>query len=223
MKPSVSVIMAAYDAAGFVGAALESVVAQDWQPLEVVVVDDGSTDGTGDVVAAFPQVRCLRQENRGPAAARNAALAASTGALVAVLDSDDLMPPGRIRLQAEHLLAHPDLGAVLGRQEWIGAPDTLPRDVVYGEPNGIPVGGSAMFRREVLDLLGGYDASFGRGEDTDVLIRMRERGIGYEVLPHVVLIRRWRETSLTGGQSIHDGLLRSLRGKLERERGEVVP
>jgi glycosyltransferase involved in cell wall biosynthesis len=217
-RPLVSVVMAAYNAAEHIGAALESVLAQDWKPLEVVVVDDGSTDATGEIARSFPQVRYLGQANQGAAVARNAAFAASAGALVAVFDSDDLMPPGRIRLQAEHLLARPELGAVLGRQQWLGAPDTLPRDPVYGDPNGIPVGGAAMFRREVLEELGGYDASFARGEDTDLLIRMRGRGIPYEVLPEVVLIRRWRETSLTGGRSIHDGLLRSLQAKLERER-----
>jgi glycosyltransferase involved in cell wall biosynthesis len=214
----VSVIMAAYNAAAHVGEALQSVLAQDWQPLEVVVVDDGSTDRTGEIVRSYRDVIYVRQENAGPAAARNRAFAESHGALVAVLDSDDLMAPDRIRRQAEYLDAHPDVGAVLGRQEWIGAPDSLPRDSVYGDPNGIPVGGAAMFRRSVLERLGGYDATFVQGEDTDLLIRMRQLGIPHEVLPDVVLIRRYSPTSLTGGRSLHDNLLRSLRGKVDRDR-----
>lgn len=217
-RPLVSVVIAAYNAEAHLAEALESVAAQDYEPIETVVVDDGSTDRTREVVASFPAVRYLFQENRGPAAARNAALAASAGELVAVLDSDDLMAAGRICRQAEHLLAHPELGAVLGRQEWLDAPEWLPRDTVFGDPNGIPVGGAAMFRRTVLDDLGGYDATFRRGEDTDLLIRMRERGIPYEILPVVVLIRRYREDSLTGGRSIHTPLLRSLRAKLDRQQ-----
>lgn len=216
--PLVSVIMAAYNAEEHVGPALESILSQEYEPLEVVVVDDGSTDGTGEVVRSFPDVRYVRQENSGPAAARNRAFVESRGELVAVLDSDDLMAPGRLRKQAEHLRAHPEVGAVLGRQEWIGAPDWLPRDPVYGDPNGIPVGGAAMFRRSVLERLGGYDASFVQGEDTDLLIRMRELGIPHEILGDIVLIRRYRETSLTGGRSVHDNLLRSLRGKLDRSQ-----
>ena len=216
-RPLVSVIMAAYEAEEHVGDALRSVVDQDWRPLEVVVVDDGSTDRTAEIASSFPHVRCLRQENHGVSAARNTAFAASRGSLVAVLDSDDLMAPGRLTLQAEYLLAHARVGAVLGRQEWLNAPGWLPRDAVYGDPNGIPVGGAAMFRREVLEELGGYDASLERGEDTDLLIRMRERGIEHEILPDVVLVRRFRGGSLTGGRAVHDSLLRSLRAKLERE------
>lgn len=216
-RPLVSVVVAAYDAEEHVGEALRSVLEQDWRPLEIVVVDDGSTDRTAEIAASFPHVRCLQQENRGPAAARNTAFAASRGTLVAVLDSDDLMAPGRLTRQAEHLLAHPEVGAVLGRQEWMNAPDWLPRDAVYGDLNGIPVGGAAMFRRDVLEAMGGYDSTFGRGEDTDLLIRMREHGIAHDILPDVVLVRRYREGSLTGGRSIHYPLLRSLRAKMERE------
>jgi glycosyltransferase involved in cell wall biosynthesis len=222
-SPLVSVVMAAYNAAEFIGAALESIYAQDYEPLEIVVVDDGSTDGTKEIVGSFPDVRYLQQENAGPAAARNRAFAEARGDFVAVLDSDDLMAPGRIKRQAAFLSAHSDVGAVLGRQEWIDAPDSLPRDAVYGDPNGIPVGGAAMFRRSVLERLGGYDATFVQGEDTDLLIRMRELGIRHEILPEVVLIRRYRPTSLTGGRSLHDNLLRSLRGKLDRERDEEPP
>jgi GT2 family glycosyltransferase len=123
-------------------------------------------------------------------------------------------------VQAEYLLEHPEVGAVLGRQEWLNPPPWLPRDTVYGDLDGIPVGGAAMFRRSVLELLGGYDVSFSHGEDTDLLIRMRERGIPYVVLPDVVLFRRFREASLTGGQSFHNPLLRSLRAKLEREQAQ---
>jgi glycosyltransferase involved in cell wall biosynthesis len=222
-SPLVSVVMAAYNADEFIGAALESIYAQDYEPLEVVVVDDGSTDRTREVVGSFPGVRYVHQENSGPAAARNRAFAEARGELVAVLDSDDLMAPGRIKSQAAYLSAHSDVGAVLGRQEWIDAPDSLPRDSVYGDPNGIPVGGAAMFRRSVLERLGGYDASFIQGEDTDLLIRMRELGLRHEILPEVVLIRRWSPASLTGGRSVHDNLLRSLRGKLDRGRDAEPP
>ena len=222
-RPLVSVVMAAYNAEEHVGAALESVLAQDYEPLEVVVVDDGSTDRTGEIVRSFPDVRHLWQENAGPAAARNRAFAEASGELVAVLDSDDLMADGRIDRQAAYLAEHPDVGAVLGRQEWIGAPDWLPRDAVYGDPNGIPVGGAAMFRRHVFEQLGGYDATFVQGEDTDLLIRMRELGIEHAVLPEVVLVRRYRPESITGGRSLHDNLLRSLRGKLDRTRAAEEP
>ncbi len=217
-RPLVSVIMAAYNAEEHIREALESVLAQDWQPLEIIVTDDGSNDRTGEIVRSFPTVRCLRQENAGAAAARNAALTAARGELIAVFDSDDVMPQQRLRVQAEYLLAHHETAAVLGRQEWLNPPDWLPRDAVYGDLNGIPVGGAAMFRGAVIRELGGYDTTFTNGEDTDLLIRLRERGYDYVVLPNVMLYRRFRETSLTGGDPHHSSLLRSLRAKLEREQ-----
>jgi glycosyltransferase involved in cell wall biosynthesis len=209
--------MAAFNAAEHIGAALESVLAQDWRPLEVVVVDDGSTDGTAEAVRSFPDVVYLRQENQGPAAARNAAAAASRGAFVANLDSDDLLPPTRVSLQATYLLEHPEAGAVFGRQEWLNAPSWMARDSVYGDIDGIPLS-SVMFRREVFVELGGYDSAFEPSEDMDLVVRMRERGIAYAVLPEIVLYRRYDESSLTGGRAPREPLLRSLQAKLERAR-----
>jgi glycosyltransferase involved in cell wall biosynthesis len=217
-SPLVSVIMAAYNSEAHIRDALETVVAQDWSPLEVVVVDDGSQDATPEIIQSFPSVRYIRQDNAGPSAARNAALAAAQGELIAVFDSDDLMATGRLRAQAEYLVSNPEVGAVLGRQEWINPPEWLPRDAVYGDLDGIPVGGAAMFRAGVIRELGGYDTSFTHGEDTDLLIRMRERGIPYVVLPEVVLHRRFREGSLTAQQPDQTSLLKSLRAKLGRDQ-----
>jgi glycosyltransferase involved in cell wall biosynthesis len=214
--PLVSVIMAAYNAAEHIGEALESVLAQDWHPLEVVVVDDGSTDDTAAIVRRYPDVVYVRQDNQGPSAARNAAAERSSGEFVANFDSDDLLPPTRIGAQARHLLAHPEVGAVFGRQEWLNAPEWMARDSVYGDVDGIPLS-SVMFRRDVFFELGGYDTSFVHGEDMDLLVRMRERGIEYQVVPEIVLYRRYHPSSLTGGNAPHEPLLRSLRAKLARQ------
>lgn len=213
----VSVIIPAYNAGGYLREALESVFAQDWPSFEVIVVDDGSVDDTAEVARAFGDVRYIHQENAGASAARNTALAASRGAFVANFDADDVLPPTRLRLQATYLLEHPNVGCVLGRQEWIDPPEWFTRDAVYGDLDGIPLS-SAMFRREVLAALGGYDTAFNVGEDTDVLIRMRERAIDYVVLPDVVLYRRYHEGSLTTERSPHAQLIQSLRGKLDRQR-----
>jgi glycosyltransferase involved in cell wall biosynthesis len=216
-RPLVTVIMAAYNAEEYVGATLESVLAQTWQPLEVVVVDDGSTDRTGEIVQSFADVRYTRQENAGPSSARNAAAAQARGVFLANCDSDDLLPPTRVEVQALHLLAHPEIGCVFGRQEWLNPPPWLGRDPVYGDLDGIPLS-SAMFRREVFEELGGYDGRFEPSEDMDLVIRMRERGIPYAVLPEIVLHRRYHETSLTGARVPQQPLLQSLRAKLDRTR-----
>ena len=216
--PLVSVIMAAYNSEQYVGAALESVLAQDWEPFEVVVVDDGSVDRTGEIVSAFPEVRYVRQDNAGPAAARNAAFEHSRGEFVANFDSDDLLPPSRLRVQATYLIEHPEVGCVLGRQEWLNAQPWMARDAIYGDIDGVPLS-SAMVRRGVLQELGGYDSAFEPSEDTDLLIRMRAAGVEQVVLPEIVLYRRFHDSSLTGGRPPQQPVLRSLRAKLDRERG----
>ena len=153
-SPLVSVIVPAYNAAAYLREALESVFAQDWRPFEVIVVDDASEDETPAIARSFDGVRYIRQEHGGAAAARNTALEVSEGAFVANFDADDLLPPNRLSVQARYLIEHPNVGCVLGRQEWMNPPEWFTRDPVYGDLDGIPLS-SAMFRREVLHDLGG--------------------------------------------------------------------
>ena len=216
MNPLVSVMIGAYNAAPYLGEAIESALGQDYEPIELIVVDDGSTDGTADVARSFAQTKLIQQENKGPSAARNTAVERSSGQFVANFDSDDLLPTTRVGDQARYLIAHPKVGAVFGRQEWMNPPEWMARDSVYGDVDGIPLS-SVMFRRDVFFELGGYDTSFVHGEDMDLLVRMRERGIGYEVIPEIVLYRRYEASSLTGGRAPHEPLLRSLRAKLARQ------
>ena len=209
--------MAVYNAERFLSQALESVFAQDYDPFEVVLVDDGSEDSTAEIAQRFPLVY-VRQENQGPAAARNTALERARGEFVAVFDGDDLMPPNRLIVQAGYLAQHPDVSVVLGRQEWIDPPPWLTRDPVYGELDGIPLP-SAVFRRSALDEVGGFDPSFRTSEDMDLLIRLKERGHEIVVLPDLVLYRRFHGQNLTHVDArARDPILRSLKAKLDRER-----
>jgi len=215
--PSVSAIIPVYNGEQFLATALESVLAQDYVPFEIVVCDDGSTDSTPELLASYPTLTVVRQENLGAAAARNAAVAASAGELVAFFDADDEWPANRLTLQARYLVEHPEAGCVLGRQEWLNPPPWLTRDARFGDLDGIPLL-SAMIRRSVFDELGGFDPTFRVAEDTDLLIRMRERGIDIAILPEIILYRRFHGANLTAERSSPSALVRSLRQKLERER-----
>jgi glycosyltransferase involved in cell wall biosynthesis len=216
-RPLVSVIVAAFQAEAFLEDAIASILAQDYTPFEVVVCDDGSTDRTPEILAAHPELHTIRQTNAGPAAARNAAIAASSGELLAIFDADDLWPPTRLTLEAEYLAAHPDVGCVLGRQEWINPPPWFTRDPVYGDLDGIPLV-SAMVRRSAFEAVDGFDESFVHSEDMDLMFRLREQGIPIEILPEVVVFRRFHGDNLTLSAPATSPLLRSLRQKLERER-----
>ena len=136
--PLVSVVVPVYNVAAFLREALHSLVAQDYEPFEVVVIDDGSTDGSGAIARSYPGVRYLRQENQGPAAARNAGIAAARGEIVAFADADDVQLPTRLSVQVGYLIEHPEISATLGRQVWITPPPGAVPDVVWGDLDGIP-------------------------------------------------------------------------------------
>jgi glycosyltransferase involved in cell wall biosynthesis len=216
--PLVSIVVPAHNAERFLREALESLFALDYEPFEVIVVDDGSTDGSVAVANTFPGLRVIEQENRGPAAARNAGLAVAGGEFLAIHDADDFVPPSKLTTQVTHLLEHPQVGCVLGRQRWIDPPATLTRDPIYGELDGIPLP-SAVFRTSVLRELGGYDESYRTHENMDLLFRMRELGYEVAVVPEIVLFRRYHGDNLSfSPMPEKDPRLRSLKAKLDRSR-----
>jgi glycosyltransferase involved in cell wall biosynthesis len=115
-KPRISVIAPAHNAAAFFPAWIESIRGQCYESLEVLLVDDGSSDNLAELAeaSANPPIRYLRQDQRGPAAARNAALRAATGEMIAFLDLDDLWAPGHLLRCAEALERRPDAGIAQG-------------------------------------------------------------------------------------------------------------
>jgi glycosyltransferase involved in cell wall biosynthesis len=218
--PRVTVVAAAYNGEAYLREALESIFAQDFDSFEVVFVDDGSTDGTAGIARSFP-VRYVHQENQGLPSARNAGLRLARAELVAFADDDDLLPPTKLSVQVRYLDEHPEIGCVLGRQEWIVEdgvePPELVRDPIFGELGGIQLV-SAMFRRTVLNRLGGFDPTYLYAEDRDLFIRMRELGIEIGVLPDVVLHKRLHGSNMTMNKPESHPILRSLKEKLDRER-----
>jgi glycosyltransferase involved in cell wall biosynthesis len=218
--PVVTILVPVYNGALYVREALDSALAQDFDGVEVIVVDDGSTDDTAAIVEATPGVRLLRQENRGPAAARNAGLEVARGEFIAFLDADDRIPPTKLRSQVGYLQAHADVGCVLGRHEWIdGAPETLAADPLHGEEGGIQLV-TAVIRKALLDEVGGFDESFRISEDRDLLIRLREHGATMVVLDDVVLAKRWHDASTTTTRDRPSDIARSLKAKLDRQRAQ---
>jgi glycosyltransferase involved in cell wall biosynthesis len=223
-SPLVSVLIPVHNGERFLAAALESLLAQDYRPFEAIVIDDGSEDGTADIARSFPEIRYLKQANSGVATARNAGLAVANGELVAFLDHDDVWPQNKLTIQVGHLLAHPSVGCVLGRQKLFFEPGVAPpawlrRDPVYGDLGGIDFV-SAVIRTEILRAVGGFDPAFRTGEDRDLLIRLRERGVEIAVVPEVVLHRRLHGSNLTY-QSDRAGhsLLQSLKSRIDRSKG----
>jgi glycosyltransferase involved in cell wall biosynthesis len=214
--PLVSVVMPVYNAESFVREALDSVLTQEYEPLEVIAVDDCSTDGSAAIVQSYPDVTYLQQEsNSGASEARNTGIAIARGEFIAFVDADDIVPPTKLAVQVGHLLEHPELACVLGRQHWLNPPPGLARDVVWGDLDGIPIL-SAVFRTSVLRELGAFDED--KGGDLDMLVRLRAAGFAFEVLPEIVLHRRYHGSNLVAGRGLTPLPAISLWEKLARER-----
>lgn len=185
---TVSVIIPCYNQARFLKEAINSVLAQRYPDCEIIVVDDGSTDDTREVAAAFDGVICLRQHNQGLALARNAGFHHSHGACVVFLDADDRLLPNALQAGAGFLDAHPDNVFVYGSYAYIdengqrlpGSPPCRPAGDDYTAllrgRNFIAMIATVMFRRTTLEQVGGFDKSFPGCEDYELLLRCVRHG-----------------------------------------------
>jgi glycosyltransferase involved in cell wall biosynthesis len=196
--PLVSVVIPVYNGARFLDAALASVFAQTHRPIEVIVVDDGSTDETPAVLARWPEVQVIRQANAGVATARNVGIAHARGALVALQDHDDLWPPDNLALKVQHLAEHPEHGVVVAwvqsflepgvqRPAWIDE-----RRLTEPRPGGV---GNFVVRREVFMRVGPFKAH--DPTDADWSMRAREAGVEVGVIDKTLLFRRVHDQNLT--------------------------
>lgn len=184
--PLVSVVIPCYNHAHFLGEAIESVLRQTYRPVEVIVVDDGSTDATPEVAARYSTVRYVRQENSGLSAARNTGIRESKGKYLLFLDADDRLLPTALEAGVQHFRSHPECGFVFGSFRRIASDgSTLER---AGAPpnasdpyramlrrNYISMHATVMYRREALTAVQGFDTSLAACEDYDLYLRMTRR------------------------------------------------
>jgi glycosyltransferase involved in cell wall biosynthesis len=190
-----SVMIGAYDAAPYLGEAIESVLAQDYEPIELIVVDDGSTDGTAEVARSFPQVKVIQQENGGNGAARNRAVENASGELYAFLDADDRFTLGKLRLQKGALDADPGLDMVFGHvREFLSPELDEETRASLRPPAAEPMPWTApnlmLIRRESFQRVGPFTTAVRVGVTVDWFARAAEAGLRYAILPEVVLERR---------------------------------
>jgi glycosyltransferase involved in cell wall biosynthesis len=109
----VSVIVPVYNGENYLSETLDSIFAQDYEPFEVIVIDDGSTDGSADIVQSYSNVRYIHQSNQGVPVARNTGLTAAQGEFIAFSDQDDLWKPNKLRVQTGYLLQYTEVQYVL--------------------------------------------------------------------------------------------------------------
>jgi glycosyltransferase involved in cell wall biosynthesis len=200
-RPLVSVIVPVYNGGRYIRAALQSIFQQDYYPLEVIVVNDGSTDNTAAIVKAFSDVTYVSREHQGVAAARNAGIEQAHGDFISFLDSDDLWTPQKTSLQMTYLHTYQHVDCAIGhcryfKEPGVTTPDWLPQK--YFEDNSIGYNlGALLARRVVFKKIGLFNPRLWSGEDMDWFIRLRDGGIIMETLPDVLLVRRFHDRNMT--------------------------
>ena len=224
-QPLVSVIIPVYNGARFLRAAIESVFAQTYRPIEVIVVDDGSADDSGVIAQSFPEVRYIRQENQGVAAARNNAIEAAQGEFFAFLDQDDLWTPEKLRIQIEHLLNNPELGYTLTHQQFFLEPGTtLPpwfRKELLASVHTGWVLGTVVVRRSAFEQVGYFATGYSAANDSDWFFRAKAAGVPMAIIPELLLLKRIHESNDSGrAKEILSELLKVVRSSLDRQRAQ---
>ena len=226
---SVSVVIPVYNGERFAAEAIDSVLGQTRAPDEVLVVDDGSTDGTPEVLRRFDRrVTLIRQQNAGAAAARNRGIEAAKGALIAFQDADDLWVPHKLEHQIAAFTADPALDVCAALVEHFWEPGLAQREAAYRQvdhPMTKPQVGwilqTMVVRRDAFRRVGLLDESLMTCEDVDWCLRGREAGLREHVVPEVLVRRRIHGDNLT---MTHEAVVKSdlvsvFAASLKRRRG----
>jgi glycosyltransferase involved in cell wall biosynthesis len=193
-QPKVSVVIPVYNSSAYIAEAIESVLGQTYTHFEIIVVDDGSTDKTQEILDRYrAKVKCFYQENRGVSAARNVGVRNAKGELIAFLDADDVWLPGKLEKQVRFLTQHAEVPFIFGDTDLFNDSGTvisallrqkkmasqLPeKEFVVKNPfellldeNFIPTS-TGLVRRSVLMEAGGFDESLRSVEDRDLWLRI---------------------------------------------------
>lgn len=206
-----------YQAAAYIGEALDSIRSQTLRPERVIVVDDGSTDRSPEIVAARDDVELLRRPHQGIGPTIDAGLALVRSDYVAILDADDRWLPGKTALQLECLLTRPELGMVFGhaRRFVMTAAGEHPLDVMAGVYTS-----GALFRHSVIERLGPWSGAEGSHCFFSWYNRARDAGVSELLLPDIVCERRIHDSNdgILNRAEQRSAYFKSIKAALDRRR-----
>jgi glycosyltransferase involved in cell wall biosynthesis len=221
--PSVTVILIVRNGAAFIAQALESVFQSRLKPVEILVIDGGSTDGTAQIAGQFPLTRVVPQDSGGIPNAYNLGIGLAQGELIAFISHDDLWQPGKLDRQVELMRQNPELQFTVAMVEHFLEPGMAVPPGFRRELLEQPVAGFIMealvARKAVFDTVGRFDPSFKVGEDTDWFARAKDMGVAHAVLSDVVVRKRVHDAnSSLNTANINALLLRAMRNSVKRKR-----
>jgi glycosyltransferase involved in cell wall biosynthesis len=225
-QPLISCIVPVFNAQRYLPEALKSILAQTYRRTEIIVADDGSTDGTAEHVASHgSRIRYVRQPNAGPAAARNLGLSVASGEFVAFLDQDDVWHPEKLARQLDRFDARRELEISVThvRLFWVSAlraeeerfrGHRITRDL----PGYIT--GTLLARREIFESVGPFNPDLRYGDAMNWFVHAAERGAVMELLADALLYHRVHQNNLSRRESAasRNEFLHILKTTLDRRR-----
>ncbi len=223
MSVSVSVILPIYNAERYLAEAVESVFLYHFEPLELIVVDDGSTDRGAELIPAFGKnIHYVYQSNQGPSSARNTGLSMATGEIIAFIDADDIWPEGKLKTQLQLLHDLPEIDVVWGKSRYQFESEAVVHyfsetefaaDTVFNA-----FLGAALFRKRVFERVGLFDSTLRFGEDWDWLNRASELRVPILKTEDCSLIYRVHAQNMTSDKKEVDfHTVKLLKKKLDRK------
>ena len=230
MTDLISCIIPVYNGERFLREAVASILGQSHESIEVIVVDDGSTDGTAEIARSYgSRVRYVHQDNAGPAKARNHGIDLARGAFVAFLDADDRWHQEKLSRQLGRFRERPELAySVTLVQNFWEAEVAEERDRLEDHTRAQPIPGyvtdTLMVPKSWMDETGGFDDSFAHGDAADWISRVELKGGVGELLEEVLVYRRLHaeNRSRVHATESREEFLRILKGRLDRQRGRAT-
>jgi glycosyltransferase involved in cell wall biosynthesis len=190
----VSVIIPVYDCERYLAEAIESVLAQTYNHIEIIVVDDGSTDRTSEIAQSYREVNYISQSHQGVSVARNVGIAATQGEVIAFIDADDLWTSNKLCVQIHELLKQPNFEYNICKYKYflepgVKPPSELSKDIFLKIHTGY-IPSALVALKTVFSKVGLFDPRYRIGEDFDWFVRAKEATIPFQILPQVLLKKR---------------------------------
>jgi glycosyltransferase involved in cell wall biosynthesis len=224
--PLVSVVLPVYNGERFLAQALDSIRDQYYSEFEIIVVDDGSTDGSAEIARSLDRVRYMGQKHRGIACAWNSGIEYSRGEFVAFLAQDDLWTPNKLDVQVHQMMEHPRLQYTIARarcflEPGCAIPSGFRRELLQDDRVAWVVE-TMLARKSLFESIGGFDASLSTAEDVDWFLRARDADTPMAVIPEVLLYRRIHDDNFSYRvvEENAQNLLRVMRQSILRRRDQ---
>lgn len=222
-KPLISVIVPVFNGEKYIKETLQTILSQDYQEKEIIVVDDGSTDGSQEIIRSFAEIKYIFQDNSGVPVARNRGIQEAVGEFIAFSDQDDLWKPYKLTEQIKYLMENPNTEFVISMrktvlEKGISPPSWLKKELLDSE-NIDHSPSSLLAKKSLFDKIGTFNSDLENASDVDWFFRARDAGIQKGVIQKVHYLKRIHEENQSYRvKELHQEYLKLIKQSLARHK-----